>query len=897
MALEVGAIKGSFTLKDEFSKPMMAVYDSVNKTLSKVEAIPKAVGQASQETVKETKKMSDSFVGLGAAIAGIGFAALAKSTLDASAKFEKYNAVLKNSLQSQQDATKAMGMLQTLAAKTPFTLDELTASYIKFVNRGLKPTQQELINLGDIAASQGKSFDQLVEAVLDAGSGEFERLKEFGIRASVAGNQVTLAFRGITQTVEKTPEALQAALVSFGQLNGVAGSMAAISGTLEGRFSNLEDATMALKKTIGDQLAPTFKELVNLAINVVEGITAFAKENPNLTRTIVLTTAALAAMALAMTTLKGIVMVIPFEAMKAGAGIATAFGPASLAFVAIAGLLALFVNLDSAARNARMQIEEMNQEFNKTGSVTQSQKQALEGLASTLVNVEKNTAAARVVQQQFAKTVDQAAGLTAEHRRQLKVWSESAITSKDAANTLVTSVQSLNVAQQNTTKTANPAIGVLKGLGNSAKDAGNEAASANPKLMAFEAAIQAISDTVKEFANQAIQNFMQRMQNQLQSARRKIEEFAVIGQVYTARLKEQLERETKEFEAQQDAQLAAFIAAEEEKLKLEKEAANERVKIITDEYLARKSLQDEEFARRQAQVKAEFEMQKEARRLEYEQKFLYLQRESADKEQAQLAEKLMKQNWAAYELDWQQRLNEALVELAQTKSTQDQQLSQEEKDAIAAQEQANSDRIAKIEEEKAKRIADADMEKEKRIQDFRDKQKQREKEESKKIALIKYSLDVAALEIQKQVARAQATLSLAQGVMSAVAMAPVTFGVSLGLIPLMYSTYQLSMAAIGSQFVVPPAELFLNKGGAIVPGAGMSDTVPARLTPGEMVIDRSTTEGLRDMVHSGRMDKNATININFMAGSIQNNGMMDERAMDDLSYAITRRLEREYGRT
>lgn len=35
MALEVGAITGKFTLKDEFSKPMMAVYDSVDKNFKK----------------------------------------------------------------------------------------------------------------------------------------------------------------------------------------------------------------------------------------------------------------------------------------------------------------------------------------------------------------------------------------------------------------------------------------------------------------------------------------------------------------------------------------------------------------------------------------------------------------------------------------------------------------------------------------------------------------------------------------------------------------------------------------------------------------------------------------------------------------------------------------------
>jgi hypothetical protein len=85
------------------------------------------------------------------------------------------------------------------------------------------PRTAELQKLADVAASQGKSFDQLTEAVLDAGPGEFERLKEFGIQASKGGDQVSFSFKGATKTVENTPMAINAALVGFGELNGVMG--------------------------------------------------------------------------------------------------------------------------------------------------------------------------------------------------------------------------------------------------------------------------------------------------------------------------------------------------------------------------------------------------------------------------------------------------------------------------------------------------------------------------------------------------------------------------------------------------------------------------------------------------------------------------------------------------
>ena len=72
-----------------------------------------------------------------------------------------------------------MNMLKDFAKKTPYELTELTESFIKFTNRGIKVTANELTKFGDLASSQGKSFDQLTEAVLDATGGDFERLKEF----------------------------------------------------------------------------------------------------------------------------------------------------------------------------------------------------------------------------------------------------------------------------------------------------------------------------------------------------------------------------------------------------------------------------------------------------------------------------------------------------------------------------------------------------------------------------------------------------------------------------------------------------------------------------------------------------------------------------------------------
>jgi len=219
---------------------------NVENRLAQVRAEAKGVQQELSGAgggVGDFIKKAVGFAGIQLGVEAVveGAKELGKEIFATTAKFETFEAVLTTALGDKSAAQYAMQQIADLAAKTPFSVDELTASYVKFVNRGIVPSTAEMQKLADVAASQGKSFDQLTEAVLDAGTGEFERLKEFGIQASKSGDQVELSFKGGTKTVANTPTAINAALVSFGELNGVMGSTASISVTLDGQTSNLGD--------------------------------------------------------------------------------------------------------------------------------------------------------------------------------------------------------------------------------------------------------------------------------------------------------------------------------------------------------------------------------------------------------------------------------------------------------------------------------------------------------------------------------------------------------------------------------------------------------------------------------------------------------------------------------
>jgi len=258
----------------EFNKSMTELKSEVND-------VNKSISQSNDETVKSTKKMGSAFSEVGKTMAAVFtvdlLVNLGKKILDTTVEFQKMEAVLTTALGSNSAAKAAMDQIVNFASSTPFQVNELTDAFVKLSNRGFVPTMDEMRRMGDLASSVGKSFDQLTEAILDAQSGEFERLKEFGIKASQQGDVVQFTFKGITTEVQKSDKAIQEYLLGLGNLEGVAGSMEAISKTTGGQISNLEDNITQLFKNIGDSSSGFINNSIKALNNFVDTIRNFSE--------------------------------------------------------------------------------------------------------------------------------------------------------------------------------------------------------------------------------------------------------------------------------------------------------------------------------------------------------------------------------------------------------------------------------------------------------------------------------------------------------------------------------------------------------------------------------------------------------------------------------------------
>jgi len=240
------------------------------------EGLSKGIATAQSKLSKFKNKVNSSMVlmgkfAAGAALAGASLAAM--KLVSVTRKFDVLNAGLKTATGSAEGASKAFSAIQDFASKTPFSLQTATDAFIKLKNLGLDPSEKALMSYGNTASALGKDLNQMIEAVADAATGEFERLKEFGIKAKSQGDNVSFTFQGITTTVKKNASEIENYLKSIGD-NQFAGAMSERVKTLDGALSNLGDSWdklfLAISKSgIGGKIASG----TNTAITALENLT------------------------------------------------------------------------------------------------------------------------------------------------------------------------------------------------------------------------------------------------------------------------------------------------------------------------------------------------------------------------------------------------------------------------------------------------------------------------------------------------------------------------------------------------------------------------------------------------------------------------------------------------
>lgn len=271
--LDTSDLKEATQQFDRLSAEEKQVAQQADKLKTKFKEVGDEAKKGADKATKEMSGLEEQLASIGGMVAGVfaveGLMEFGKAVFGVTATFESLQTVLSTTLGGNAPALKTMKMIKEVAAATPFSVEELTASFVKLANQGFRPTSEQIVKLGDLASSTGKSFDMLAEAVIDAQVGEFERLKEFGIRSAKQGDMIQFTFKGVTTEVKNQSEAIQQYLIGLGEVGGVMGSMEAQSKTLNGAISNLGDTWDGFLNNVGTKLYPVFSNTLMLTASFV----------------------------------------------------------------------------------------------------------------------------------------------------------------------------------------------------------------------------------------------------------------------------------------------------------------------------------------------------------------------------------------------------------------------------------------------------------------------------------------------------------------------------------------------------------------------------------------------------------------------------------------------------
>ena len=195
------------------------------------------------------------------------------STVAATREFEVLETRLKSMTGSSLLAAKAFSTFNEVAAKTPFTLRDITNAGVALKAFGAD-AEETIVPVADLAAFMGVNATEAAQAfgrAFAGGAGAADVLRERGVLALVK------SFNGIKDLSKTTLPEFRKMLVKTMQdpTAGIAGATEQLSQTFEGSYSNMSDSLTRLSNAFGQVLAPSIKSVMNNISDASEVLTEF----------------------------------------------------------------------------------------------------------------------------------------------------------------------------------------------------------------------------------------------------------------------------------------------------------------------------------------------------------------------------------------------------------------------------------------------------------------------------------------------------------------------------------------------------------------------------------------------------------------------------------------------
>lgn len=231
------------------------------------------------------------------------------------------------------------------------------------------------------AVNTDGSMKGLMETVADL-RGYFDQMTE----AEKVNNAMTLAgmrgYNGLLAILNATDEDFQSLYDSVNNCAGAAERMAKVKlDNLSGDVTIMKSAMEALQSTVGEQFNPELRELSQLGTELLNRANEFIKESPVLTKGIMASTGAFAAMGTAMVGVNAAVKA--FRALNLAALFTTPAGPVLALAGGIAAVAGTAVGLNEALRDGGPTVRELTEAAREMNAAMEQAETAYKDTAAS----------------------------------------------------------------------------------------------------------------------------------------------------------------------------------------------------------------------------------------------------------------------------------------------------------------------------------------------------------------------------------------------------------------------------------------------------------------------------------------------------------------------------------
>ena len=273
---------------DKSTKKLTKTSKTYEKNVKSVAVAQKKANRTVQRVTDSNKKANKSFLGLGGTLSVVrsrlllySFAVASVtaimrtflSTVSATREFEVLKTRLKSMTGSAIDAEIAFERFNKVAAKTPFTLRDITNAGVALKAFGAD-AEETIVPVADLAAFMGVNATEAAQAfgrAFAGGAGAADVLRERGVLALVK------SFNGIRDLSKVTLPEFRKMLIETmkNPTAGIAGATEDLSKTFEGSYSNMMDSLTRLADAFGQKLVPRLTFAMNAVNRVSQALTDF----------------------------------------------------------------------------------------------------------------------------------------------------------------------------------------------------------------------------------------------------------------------------------------------------------------------------------------------------------------------------------------------------------------------------------------------------------------------------------------------------------------------------------------------------------------------------------------------------------------------------------------------